>query len=243
MVESGSSRARLSRMARTRFPPSHRRSALAAVVGVIWLVVASPAVAHQPRIVGYAARVAVRDPEISKAYYGRLPGAPARYEIVSGQPFTLYAQITVPDIHGARRDYRLTILGPDGRLLSQLSTAASRWKRFYEPFGGDHYLTGPEYRRRVPAGRYIVQVAGPGKRGTYVLAIGEAEQWGPIEGLSALMALPAIKHDYFRESVLQAWLTRTAPAMVVLVALILFAAWLLNRLVRRLARHRRATAR
>ena len=174
------------------------------------LVVASPAVAH-PHVVGDAARVAVSDPEISKAYYGRLPGVPARYEIVSRRPFTLYAQITVPDIRGARRDYRLTILGPGGQLLAQLNTPTSHWKRFFEPFGGDHYLTGPEYRRHVPAGHYIVQVSRPGNRGTYVLAIGEAEQWGPIEALSALMALPTIKHDYFHQSVPQAWLTRTFP--------------------------------
>lgn len=214
---------------------------LAAVTGVVCLVAASPAVAHQPHVVGDAARVAVSDPEISKAYYGRLPGVPARYEIVSRRPFTLYAQITVPDISGARRDYRLTILGPDGRVLAQLSTPSSHWKRFFEPFGGDHYLTGPEYRRHVPAGHYIVQVARPTNRGTYVLAIGEAEQWGPIEALSALIALPTIKHDYFHQSVLQAWLTRTVPAIAVLVALILLAGWLLNRLIRRLARHRQAT--
>ena len=86
-----------------------------------------------------------------------------------------------------------------------------------------------------------MQVARPGNRGTYVLAIGEAEQWGPIEALSALMALPTIKHDYFHQSVLQAWLTRTVPAIAVLVALILLAGWLLNRLIRRLVRHRRTS--
>ena len=234
--------AQLSRMARTRLPQACLRSVLAVLTGVLCLVVASPAVAHQPHVVGDAARVAVSDPEISKAYYGRLPGVPARYEISSRRPFTLYAQITVPDISGARRDYRLTILGPDGQLLAQLSTPTSHWKRFFEPFGGDHYLSGPEYRRHVPAGHYIVQVSRAGNRGTYVLAIGEAEQWGPIEALSALMVLPTIKHDYFHESVLQAWLSRTVPAIAILVALILLAGWLLNRLIRRLVRRRRATA-
>ena len=229
-------------MARTRLPQACRRSVLAAVTGALCLVVASPAIAHQPHVVGDAARVVVSDPEISKAYYGRLPGVPARYEIVSRRPFTLYAQITVPDIRGARRDYRLTILGPDRQLLAQLSTPPVHWKRFYEPFGGDHYLTGPEYRRHVPAGHYIVQVTRPTNRGTYVLAIGEAEQWGPIEALSALIALPTINHDYFHQSVPQAWLTRTVPAMAVLIALILLAGWMLHRLIRRLARHHRATA-
>ena len=165
-------------MVRTRLPGAGRGLVLAAVTGVVCLVVASPAVAHQPHLVGDAARVAVSDPEISKAYDGRLPGVPARYEIVSRRPFTLYAQITVADISGARRDYRLRILGPNGQLLAQLSTPTSHWKRFFEPFGGDHYLTGPEYRRHVPAGHYIVRVSRPGDRGIDVLAIGEAEQWG-----------------------------------------------------------------
>ena len=229
-------------MARTRLAQACRRFVLAGLTGVICLVVASPAVAHQPHVVGDATRVAVSDPEISKAYYGRLTGVPARYEIVSRRPFTLYAQITVPDIRGARRDYRLTILGGDGQLLAQLSTPTSQWKRFFEPVGGDHYLTGPEYRRHVPAGHSIVQVTRPGNRGTYVLAIGEAEQWGPIEAISALIALPAIKHGYFHQLVLQAWLTRTVPAIAILGALILLAGWLLNRLIRRLLRRRRATA-
>ena len=44
------------------------------------------------------------------------------------------------------------------------------------------------------------------------------------------------------ECALQAWLTRTVPAMAFLVALILLAGWLLNRLIRRLLRHRQATA-
>ncbi|MGB0098023.1 MAG: hypothetical protein WBP81_36485 [Solirubrobacteraceae bacterium] len=87
-----------------------------------------------------------------------------------------------------------------------------------------------------------MQVSRPGNRGIYALAIGEAEQWGPIEALSALMALPTIKHDYFHQSVPQAWLTRTVPAMADLVALILPAGWLLRRLIRRLVRHRRVTA-
>ena len=212
------------------------------MTGVLCLVVASPAAAHQPHVVGDAARVAVSDPEISKAYYGRLPGVPARYEIVSRRPFTLYPADHRPGDKG--RPARLPSDDPrTGRTAARAAQRpTSHWKQFFEPFGGDHYLTGPEYRRHVPAEHYIVQVTRPGNRGTYVLAIGEAEQSGPIEALSALMALPTIKHDYFHQPVLQAWLTRTAPAMAVLVALILLAGWLLNRLIRRLLRHRQATA-
>lgn len=212
-----------------------RRCAPAAVMLLLSLVLAAPAIAHQPHVVGDAVRVVVRDPEVSKAYYARLPGVPARYEISSRRPFILYAQITIPDIAGGRRDYRLTILGPTGQ-LAQLTTPAAQWKQFFEPFGGDHYLTGPEFRRRVSAGRYTVEVDRPGNRGTYVLAIGEAEVWGPAAAVSALFALPSIKHDYFHQSVLRAWMTRTIPAIAIFLAIVLVVLWFMRRLLRRTTR-------
>ena len=159
-------------------------------------VLAGPAVAHLPRIVGAARTVRVTEPEVSKAYYARLPGVPARYTIASAVPFAFYAQTTVPDVPWARRDLRMRVLGPAGE-LARLTTPAAAWKRFYEPFGGNRYLTGPEFRRRVPAGRYAVEVSDRGNRGIYVLAIGEAERWDPVEAARALAALPAIKRDYF----------------------------------------------
>lgn len=178
-----------------------------------------------------AGTVSVSEPEISKAYYGRLPGSPVRYEIASSRPFLLFAQATVPDVPGSRRDLRLRVAGPAGELAS-LSTPAGAWKKFYEPVGGDHYLTGPEFRRRVPAGRYLVEVSDAGNTGVYVLAVGEAERWGPVEGVRALLALPTIKHDYFGESLARAWFSRTIPALAVLAAaaaaVVLLVRWLVR---------------
>jgi hypothetical protein len=195
------------------------------------LTLASPAIAHQPQIVGYDARVRIEDPEVSRAFYGHLPGVPARYEITSRAPFALYAQITIPDIAGARRDFRLQITGPGGR-LALLTTPAAAWDDFFEPFGGDHYLTGPEFRRRVGPGHYTVGVSRPGNRGTYVLAIGESEEWGPGAALAALAALPTIKREYFRQSLPQAWLARTVPVIAILLAIFALGCWLLVRQVR-----------
>ena len=197
------------------------------------LALAPAAQAHQPEIVGRAIVVHVTDPEVSKAYYAHLPGRPARYVIVSARPFSLYTQITVPDVRGALRDYRVVIFGPSRR-LAVLSTPAQRWKKFFEPFGGDHYLTGAEFRRRVAAGRYVVLVTRPGNVGTYVLAIGEKERWGPLAAVRALAALPVIKRNYFGESAARAWLTRTIPAVLIAVAVATLAVWAL---MRRRARH------
>ena len=199
------------------------------------LALAPAAQAHQPEIVGRALLVHVNDPEVSKAYYAHLPGRPARYVIVSARPFTLYTQITVPDVRGALRDYHVVIFGPAGR-LAVLSTPAQNWRKFVEPFGGDHYLTGAEFRRRVAAGRYVVQVTRPGNVGTYVLAIGEKERWGPLAAVRALAALPVIKRKYFGESAARSWLSRTIPAVLIAVAAVALAVWALTRRRARRAR-------
>ena len=193
------------------------------------------AAAHQPRLVGAATRVRVSDPEISKAYYARLAGRPARYVIRSPAPFTLYAQITVPDVAGAHRDWRLTVRR-GAAVLATLRTPAPRWKTFYEPFGGDHYLTGAEFRRRVPGGDYSVQVSRPGDRGVYVLAIGEAERFGPASGLRALLDLPRIKHDYFGQSWPRALITRSVPVTLIAVLALCGLIWIGAAAARRVRR-------
>jgi len=190
--------------------------------------------AHQPRIVGNDTQVRVSTPEVSRAFYAKLPGRPARYEITQRRPFNLYAQITVPDVDNAERDFVLRILR-GRRQLARLTTAPERWKQFYEPFGGDHYLTGPTFDRNVSGGDYTVEVSSPDNRGTYVLAIGKKEQWSPGEAANALAVLPQIKHDYFGQSEARAWFSRTIP--VLLIAIVLIALAVLG--VLRIVRHRR----
>jgi len=66
-----------------------------------------------------------------------------------------------------------------------------------------------------------------------VLAIGEAERWDPVEASRALAALPAIKHDYFGQSLPRAWLSRTIPVIGLMLAGLAGVALLVRQLVRR----------
>ena len=200
----------------------------AALTGVL----ATEADAHQPQIVGSDTRVRVTDPETSRAFYARLPGRPARYVIYSASAFTFFAQTTVPDVHGARRDFRMRIAGPQGQ-LADITTPPGKWEKFYEPFGGNNYLTGRKFRRRVPGGRYTIDVSNPGNTGVYVLAIGDAEHWDPIAAAHALAVIPEIKHDYFGESQARAWLSRTIPALLIVIGVPAGVALLVRRRVRR----------
>jgi hypothetical protein len=122
------------------------------------------------------------DPEISQAFYARLAGNPQTYDIRSEAPLRLYVNLLVPDIPGIEIDYEAALFREtDGKeeLVARLDGKTHVWNPFYEPFGGDRYLLGPEYDEQVPAGAYIVVVTSPNNAGRYVLAVGKIEKFPP----------------------------------------------------------------
>ncbi len=154
--------------------------------------------AHQPRIVD-ATQVIVEDPEISKAYYATLSGEPHEYVIRADEAFNLYVNVLVPRGDAFKRDVSAVIL-KDGVEVAVLEGTSHEWTEFYEPFGADWYLMGPEYRSRAEAGEYLVRVWSSNNDSTYSLAIGEIEAFDGKEGLNALKLIPEIKNRFFQES-------------------------------------------
>lgn len=61
------------------------------------LILASPVLAHQPRITENVITNVV-DPEVSKAYYAQLSNEPQMYVIHATGSFNLYVNILIPDI-------------------------------------------------------------------------------------------------------------------------------------------------
>ena len=164
-------------------------------------VCGSPAFAHQPRMVEPGTvSVRVEQPEVSKAYYGTLDGGSQVFEVRSEKRFILYANVLVPKVPGIRKDVSAEIRNGKCQLIRRLDAAHSHWTVFHEPFGGDDYYQGPEFRRRVPAGAYGITVSSPDQRSTYVLAIGEKEEFPPREIARTLMVLPRLKADFFGKS-------------------------------------------
>jgi len=155
--------------------------------------------AHQPVIVDSEPAVTVSQPEISKAYYGELNGQPVSYTIKSSQSFNLYVNLLTPAKDNNQTLLSAKITGPDNRLLSTLDGSNFAWEPYYEPFGGDNYYKGPEYRARVNAGEYRIQVTSAGNTGPYIIAIGETEQFTAQEMLTTLKTLPDLKLNYFGE--------------------------------------------
>lgn len=165
---------------------------------LIALMLPGAAFAHQPRIVE-TAEINVENPAISKAYYAELTGNPHVYRFSSAETFNLYVNILVPEKDGQRRDLSAVIY-QNGKELVRLEGEGFLWRHYFEEFGYDAYLMGPEYRERAEVGEYEVHVSNPGNSGKYALAIGETEAFNFNEALSAYTIIPQLKTDFFNVS-------------------------------------------
>ena len=183
-----------------------RLTGLLFVLGLL----ATPGFAHQPVLAPQGASsaevpVEVTEPEVSKAFFGALTGAPAWYRIDSDTPFRFYAGITVPRIEGCplRTRFSLDLLDVDRNVLSSANGETFLWWPWYERFGKKWYWIGPEMgkdfksTRDLPAGTYFVRVSSQGNQGRYVLAIGDEESF-PVDAIiRTLIILPGINRDFW----------------------------------------------
>ena len=160
--------------------------------------------AHLPYMVVDTGATLVEKPEVSKAFYGELQGRPAVYDIVSPDSFELYANILVPDEPGMPTDLTVTVTqGPE--TVAVLDGPAYAWTKFYEPFGGDSYLMGPELRLRVGPGTYVATVSRPGNEGRYAFAVGELEEFTFREVVRIVGLMPRLKRDFFHKAPIRAF--------------------------------------
>ena len=171
---------------------------------LVALGAAGTAYAHQPYMVTDTGVTRVDKPEVSKAFYADLSGKPAVYEIVSPDSFALYVNVLVPDEMGMPTDLSVTVTrGPD--TIAVLGGPTYKWTKFYEPFGGDSYLMGPEQRLRVGPGTYVATVSRPGNKGRYVLAVGEREEFSLGDMVRTIGLMPRLKRDFFHKASIRAF--------------------------------------
>ncbi|MDD1763990.1 MAG: hypothetical protein LUQ70_04685 [Methanobacteriaceae archaeon] len=159
--------------------------------------------AHQPRLdtgstVSVENPILVENPEISQAFYGQLNGEPAYYQIKSDQPFQLYVNLLVPTSPGQGGEFiSAEVTDQTGKVVMFLNGTNSTWAPYFEEFGGDYYLKGPEATLQVPAGTYTIKVFNSQNQGKYSIAIGKIETFPANEALAALFTLPLLKEQFF----------------------------------------------
>lgn len=171
------------------------------LVFIVAVIIASCAYAHQPRLVSGVNETIIENPEISQAFYGELRGEPAYFRITSDRPFRLYVNILVP--YSADSELvSVDITREDGTVIKTLDGNISNWKPYFEEFGGDYYLRGPEFNSTVEAGTYLIRVYNSKNTGKFSLAVGDIESFPPDESLKALVLLPILKSEIFGVPVL-----------------------------------------
>ncbi len=180
---------------------------------------------HQPRLVlqkdlAFNYPLTIQSPEISQAFYGELTGSSHFYQIISDKDFNLYLNILVPDIKGARTDFSVEVSNGKTIILNGKGFA---WERFFEPFGGDYYRKGPEFKARIEKGSYLIRVYNDDRQGKYVLAVGEIESFPPKEMIKAFLAMPRLK-TFFNKSPFTAYFNRiglyTLPALAIVSGIV-----------------------
>jgi hypothetical protein len=146
----------------------------------------------------------IESPEISHAYYGTLKDFPHTYEIVSKEPFSLFAEVLMPDIEESETVVSgiiIRTMGERGRVteVARLLARDASWDSFYEPIGGDRYVRGASYKGELEAGTYRIEVTAPNNDQKYVLVVGEKEDFGDIGYFETLRRIAGVK-AFFNKS-------------------------------------------
>jgi hypothetical protein len=180
---------------------------LLAVIFVFLFASISMVSAHQPRLeVGqnatYENAIVVENPEISQAFYGKLSGSPNCYKITSDKPFKLYINILVPASPGISANLvSAEVLNSSGESILLLNGTDAQWEPYFEEFGGDYYLKGPEATKNLPSGTYYVKVFNSNNQGKYAIAMGDIESFPIEESLTALVTIPLLKEFFFAKPI------------------------------------------
>jgi len=172
------------------------------------IIVLSLASAHVPKLVMNESHpedqpLSIPNPEISKAYYGELNGGADYYKIQSDKPFRLYVNLLVPDLVGSpRKAVSLEVTDFEKNQLLFLDGENFTWTSYFEEFGGDYYLRGPESKLDLLPGTYYIKVYNSENKGKYSIAVGETESFSIPDSISTLLVLPQLKEKFFGKPVL-----------------------------------------
>ena len=162
--------------------------ALAAIAAfaIAGFLSAGTACAHDPRFAcsprGANHPIAVANPRKSWAFYGHLaPGQEDRYEIELTQPAEVSWSLLVDERDARNPGRPEATLSASGRVLAHLDLTHAA--TFYEPFSRETYLSTAQTKVALPAGSSTAVIrmrAGTGAQ-RYTFAIGDAEQFSPLE--------------------------------------------------------------
>ena len=205
----------------------------------LFLATADYVSAHAPRLIYQnQANVKISEPEKSQAFYDELKGKPRYYFLNSASEFDFYINLLVPETANYNGRYSANVFFVDSvseKLVVFIDGSSVEWKEFYEPFGRDYYLKGPEFEKKLPAGNYKIEVFSNSPAdeniGKYVLAVGKNEIFTLPEIINAYWQLPLLKIEFFKTSVAQFFFTPFFITFLIALVVLVLIIWLLAYLI------------
>ena len=165
--------------------------------------------AHQPVLnsekSNYEAPYIIDEPEVSKAIFAELKGAPHYYRIECKSKFKFYAGISTPkiDICPLTKKFSFDVLDSDFKLIKKEDGEKFNWWAWYEKHGEKWYWIGPEVgekfksNREYNKGTYYIRVFNQNNTGQYVLAVGDIESFPISVIIKILFTLPSINSAFW----------------------------------------------
>lgn len=206
----------------------NKKNLIFLTAGIIFLFSASFVSAHLPRVVyNQQGIVQIENPEISQAFYDQLNKTPKYYTITSDKEFDFYINLLVPANSNYNGKYSARVFGVKDGKETQIIVVDGQtnfeWKEFYEEFGRDYYLKGPEFNEKLSAGTYKIEVFNNDNSGKYVLVVGQKEQFTIQDTLNVYWQIPLLKWQFFNTPVWQFLLTPFGIAGIIAIfGLIIF---------------------
>lgn len=169
-------------------------------VAVAYFVPISVA-AHMPVLVGSGTPSVITDPERSYAFYDTLTGASRTYHVSADHSWSLYLNLLVPSVANPNGRFDAMVINRQTQaIVAALEGRGVKWKPYYEEFGADNYLRGPELSKTMEPGEYDIVVTGEGNTGPYTLALGTRESFSLSEVIETLALIPRLKREFFKVS-------------------------------------------
>ena len=176
-----------------------RKSGALLALCVALCVLPLAASAHDPRFVREAKVVEVKNPDVSQAFYGWLDGQPVLYRIKTAAPQKLYLQILLPDVPGVKTDLMASIIYRQGAGygVAELGGKDAKWTKWYEEYGGENYLQGPDIHIDAATGTTTIAISNADNYGPYVFVVGETESFPLDEMVKTVTVLPQLHTEFF----------------------------------------------
>jgi len=190
--------------------------------------------------------VQINNPETSQAFYDELKGKPRDYFIDSNKDFELYINLSVPNPTNKDGRYSADIyLIKDNKeqKIDSLDGVSYDWQEFYNSSSRDYYLKGPEFDKKLSAGKYKIEIWSKDNQGKYILVTGKKEAYNIISIINTCWQLPLLKVTFFKTSISQFFLTPFGIGSVSAIGAFLILLALINYfigVIKQIIKHNRA---